>query len=95
MELNQNVILIAVVAVGLLVCYFLWREVKRTQTDVQGLKVFSSRMASYIEPTPPADALAGGPTCEAEGTCAIAATRVDEKEVNDSAKPSTEEKKDN
>lgn len=92
MELNQNVILIAVVAVGLLVCYFLWREVKRTQTDVQGLKVFSSRMASYIEPT---DALAGGPTCEAEGTCAIAATRVDEEEVNDSAKPSTEEKKDN
>ena len=93
MELNQNVILIAVVAVGLLVCYFLWREVKRTQTDVQGLKVFSSRMASYIEPAPAA--APEGATCEAEGTCAIAATRVDEEEVIDSAKPSTEEKKDN
>ena len=93
MELNQNVILIAVVAVGLLVCYFLWREVKRTQTDVQGLKVFSSRMASYIEPAAPG--VTKGPTCEAEGTCAIAATRVDEEEVIDSAKSSTEEKKDN
>ena len=51
MELNQNAILIAVVCVGLLVCYFLWREVKRTQTDVQGLKVFSANVAKYIEPS--------------------------------------------
>ncbi len=89
MELNQNVILIAVVAVGLLVCYFLWREVKRTQTDVQGLKVFSSQMATYIEPTAPG--ATGGPTCEG-GKCDITATRVDEEEVTEQ---SAEEKKDN
>jgi hypothetical protein len=89
MELNQNVILIAVVAVGLLVCYFLWREVKRTQTDVQGLKVFSSQMANYIEPADPG--ATGGPTCEG-GTCDITATRVDEEEVTEQ---SAEEKKDN
>ena len=86
MELNQNAILIAVVVVGLLVCYFLWREVKRTQTDVQGLKVFSSQMASYIEPGPPPQ----GPTCKVGETC----DRVDEEEVQDHVEPPTEEKKD-
>ena len=87
MELNQNAILIAVVAVGLLVCYFLWREVKRTQTEVQGLKVFSSQMASYIEPGPPPQ----GPTCKVGETC----DRVDEEEVQDHAEePPAEEKKD-
>jgi len=93
MELNQNAILIAVVVVGLLVCYFLWREVKRTQTDVQGLKVFSSRVASYIEPAAPG--APGGPTCDAKGTCDIAATPVDEEEVSEVVEPSAEEKKDN
>ena len=59
MELNQNVILIAIAVIGVLVLYYLHREVKRTQLDVQGLKVFSANIASYMEPpadnlTPPA-----------------------------------------
>ena len=59
MELNQNVILIAVAVIGILVFYYLHREVKRTQLDVQGLKVFSENVANYIEPSTLPDNMPG------------------------------------
>lgn len=41
--------MIAVVVGVLLICYVMWREVKRTQVDVTGLKTFSNKVASMIE----------------------------------------------
>tara|TARA_R110002074_G_scaffold876_5_gene5360 strand:- start:1210 stop:1449 length:240 start_codon:yes stop_codon:yes gene_type:complete len=55
MELNQNIILTAIAVIGVLVFYYLHREMKRTQLDVQGLKVFSANVASYMEPPKPPD----------------------------------------
>ena len=55
MELNQNIIYIAIAVIGLLVFYYLHREVRRTQADVEGLKVFSANVANYMEPVTPLD----------------------------------------
>ncbi len=41
--------MIAVVAIVLGMCYFMWKEIKRTQGDVSGLKNFSGRVANFIE----------------------------------------------
>lgn len=40
---------ISAIVIGLLVCYFIWREVKKTQGEVNNLKTFSNSVASYIE----------------------------------------------
>jgi len=40
---------IGAIVIGLLVCYFIWREVKKTQGEVNGLKNFSNKVATYIE----------------------------------------------
>lgn len=42
---------IGAVVIGLLVCYFIWKEVKKTQGEVDNLKTFSGKVASYIEAT--------------------------------------------
>jgi len=48
-EMNSNMMFMAAIVVGLLVCYFIWREVKKTQGEVNGLKTFSNKVATYIE----------------------------------------------
>ena len=48
-EMNSNMMFMAAIVVGLLVCYFIWREVKKTQGEVDGLKTFSNKVATYIE----------------------------------------------
>jgi outer membrane lipoprotein-sorting protein len=48
-EMNSNMMFIGALVVGLLVCYFIWREVKKTQGEVNNLKTFSGKVASYIE----------------------------------------------
>lgn len=50
-EMNSNMMFIGALVVGLLVCYFIWREVKKTQGEVNNLKTFSGKVASYIEAT--------------------------------------------
>ena len=57
-EMNSNMMFIGAIVIGLLVCYFIWREVKKTQGEVTNLKTFSNKVASYIETTqqPPAQA---------------------------------------
>ena len=50
-EMNSNMMFIGSLVVGLLVCYFIWREVKKTQDEVSNLKTFSGKVASYIEAT--------------------------------------------
>lgn len=59
-EMNSNMMFIGALVVGLLVCYFIWREVKKTQGEVDNLKTFSGKVASYIEATqqPPVQACA-------------------------------------
>lgn len=49
--MNSNMMFIGALVVGLLVCYFIWREVKKTQGEVNNLKTFSGKVASYIEAT--------------------------------------------
>ena len=58
--MNSNMMFIGAIVIGLLVCYFIWREVKKTQGEVNNLKTFSNKVASYIETTqqPPAQAQA-------------------------------------
>lgn len=68
--MNSNMMFIGAIVVGLLVCYFIWREVKKTQGEVEGLKNFSGKVASYIESSqqPVAQACARPPkTKEQEG----------------------------
>ncbi len=43
--------MIGVVVVVALVCFFMWKEVKKTQVDITGLKTFSGKVAQYIENT--------------------------------------------
>ena len=50
-EMNSNMMFIGAVVIGLLVCYFIWKEVKKTQGEVDNLKTFSGKVASYIEAT--------------------------------------------
>jgi len=47
--MNSQYFLVGVVVVVALVCYTMWREVKKTQVDITGLKDFSGKVASYIE----------------------------------------------
>lgn len=47
--LNSKYAIIFVIALVLGVCYLMWRELKRTQGEVSGLKNFSGRVASFIE----------------------------------------------
>jgi len=47
--MNSNMMFIGAIVIGLLVCYFIWREVKKTQGEVSSLKTFSNKVASYIE----------------------------------------------
>ena len=49
MEMNSTTISIAAIVIGLLVCYYIWKEVKRTQGEVSNLKAFTGKVASYIE----------------------------------------------
>jgi hypothetical protein len=58
--LNQNLVAVAVAVAVLMVCYFVYREVRRTQEEVTGLKDFSTRvsaklrsMDNYIQPKEP------------------------------------------
>lgn len=58
--LNQNLVAVAVAVAVLMVCYFVYREVRRTQEEVTGLKDFSTRvsaklrsMDNYIQPNEP------------------------------------------
>ena len=60
-EMNSNMMFIGAIVIGLLVCYFIWREMKKTQGEVDGLKTFSNKVATYIEASqqpamPPAQA---------------------------------------
>lgn len=61
--MNSNMMFIGALVVGLLVCYFIWREVKKTQGEVNNLKTFSGKVASYIESTqqPPATQVCSRP----------------------------------
>lgn len=47
--MNSQYFMIGVVVVVALVCYLMWKEVKKTQVDVTGLKTFSTKVANYIE----------------------------------------------
>jgi len=47
--LNSQYFMIGVVVVVALVCYMMWKEVKKTQVDITGLKTFSGKVAEYIE----------------------------------------------
>jgi hypothetical protein len=47
--LNQNYVVIIVALVVLLFCYYLFRETKRTQSDVKSLQNFTGKMISHIE----------------------------------------------
>lgn len=47
--MNSQYFMIGVVVVVAIVCYLMWKEVKKTQVDVTGLKTFSTKVASYIE----------------------------------------------
>ena len=48
-SLNQNYVVIIVALVVLLFCYYLFRETKRTQSDVKSLQGFTGKMISHIE----------------------------------------------
>ncbi len=48
-SLNQNYVVIIVALVVLLFCYYLFRETKRTQSDVKSLQNFTGKMISHIE----------------------------------------------
>lgn len=47
--MNSNMMFLGPIVIGLLVCYFIWREMKKTQEEVNNLKTFSNKVASYIE----------------------------------------------
>ena len=47
--INQNYVVWVVSVVVLLFCYYLFRETKRTQQDVQGLQTFSAKMMQLME----------------------------------------------
>ena len=47
--MNSQYFMIGVVVVVALICYMMWKEVKKTQVDVTGLKTFSGKVADYIE----------------------------------------------
>ena len=47
--INQNYVVLVVSVVVLLFCYYLFRETKRTQQDVQGLQTFSAKMMQLMD----------------------------------------------
>ena len=47
--MNSQYFMIGVVVVVAIVCYLMWKEVKKTQVDITGLKTFSTKVANYIE----------------------------------------------
>ena len=52
MPINQNYVVLIVSVIVLLFCYYLFRETKRTQQDVQGLQTFSAKMMQLLEKPP-------------------------------------------
>ena len=47
--MNSQYFMIGVVVAVALVCYMMWKEVKKTQVDITGLKTFSGKVADFIE----------------------------------------------
>ena len=74
MEMNSTTMSIAAIVIGLLVCYYIWKDLKRTQSEVNNLREFSGKVASYIENSaapPPArrEMVAPVPVCTTKEQC--------------------------
>ena len=57
MPINQNYVVLIVSVLVLLFCYYLFRESRRTQNDVQGLQAFSAKIMQSFEAKQQASAL--------------------------------------
>jgi hypothetical protein len=84
MEMNSTTMSIAAIVIGLLVCYYIWKEVKHTQSEVNELRAFSGKVASYIENTAAPmrqEAVAPvAPTQCAKGQCKVAPEPIPEED---------------
>ena len=81
--LNQNYVVIIVALVVLLFCYYLFRETKRTQSDVKSLQNFTGKMISHIE--------ASARPQQAPVKQMVAKESVDDDEVNDTPEGNKED----